>query len=324
MVVPTIPPRGIGPGNRETRLAATTPSGKGQIIHATLDKVNLLLVLVFAVSMAITAYVAHNFLKENARAQVIQQARLMMGAAGGMRTYTSKQVDPLLAADESKSPNFAAQRVPAYSAMEVFSYLRKDYPAYTYKEAALNPTNLRDRAADWEADVIEEFRNHAERKELILQWDTPEGPSLFLARPLTAAPECLRCHSLPAAAPASMTATYGPDHGFGWNAGEVVAAQVVSVPESEAENMADRTFKPLLISLSGVFIFTLALLDLGLIFVVVHPVDRLSRMAEEISHGNLHVPELPAKGSDEIAQLPRSFNRMSQSLTNLTGMPKPE
>ena len=82
--------------------------------------------------------------------------------------------------------------------------------------------------------------------------------------------------------------------------------------------MADRAYKTLLISLCGVFVFTLALLDLGLIIIVVHPVDRLSRMAEEISHGNLNVPDLPDKGWDEIAQLARAFNRLSQSLTMAT------
>jgi len=285
-----------------------------------LIKFNLLLVLVFGVGMAITAYVAHNFLQENARGEVIQQARLMMGAAGGMRTYTSKQVGPLLAAHESSSKTFAAQRVPAYSATEVFNYLRQDYPAYTYKEATLNPTNLRDQAVAWEADIVETFRNNAGRKELIARRDTPEGVSLVLARPLTAAPECLTCHSVPAAAPASMIASYGPDHGFGWKPGEVVAAQIVSVPMSVPVAMADRAFKTLLISLSGAFLFTLALLDLGLIFIVVHPVDRLARMANEISNGNLHVPELPAKGSDEIAYLARAFNRMSASLAKALGM----
>lgn len=279
-----------------------------------LIKFNLLLVFVFATGIAITGYVAHNFLQLNARAEVIQQARLMMGAAGGMRTYTSKQVGPLLAAHESASTEFAPQRVPAYSATEVFNYLRQDYPAYVYKEATLNPTNLRDRALGWEEDVVEAFRNHAARKELIEQRETAEGVSLILARPIIAAPECLSCHSVPAAAPASMLASYGPDHGFGWKAGEVVAAQIVSVPMSVPVGMADRALKTLLISLSGVFVFTLALMDMGLIFIVVHPVDRLSRMADEISKGNLHVPELPEKGSDEIAQLARSFNRMSQNL----------
>ena len=37
--------------------------------------------------------------------------------------------------------------------------------------------------------MIEEFRNHAERKESIGQRETPEGESLFLARPIIAAPD---------------------------------------------------------------------------------------------------------------------------------------
>jgi protein-histidine pros-kinase len=288
-----------------------------------LIKFNLLLLLVFAVSIAITGYVAHNFLQDNAREEVIQQARLMMGAAGGMRSYTSKQVGPLLAEHEHDSRTFPPQRVPAFAATEAFNYLREDYPAYTYKEATLNPTNLRDRAESWEADIIEDFRNHAEKKELIAQRDTPEGVALLLARPIKAAPECLTCHSVPSAAPALMIATYGPDHGFGWKEGEVVAAQIVSVPMSVPVNMADRALKTLLISLSGVFLFTLALLDLGLIFIVVHPVDRLSRMADEISRGNLNIPELPVKGSDEISHLAESFNRMHQSLRKALGMDDP-
>jgi protein-histidine pros-kinase len=314
----------LDPAIFEIRLMASAPSEKRQAPMRLLIKFNLLLIFVFGVGIAITAYVAHNFLQENAREEVVQQARLMMGAAGGMRTYTSKQVGPLLAAHQSDSKDFAPQRVPAYSATEVFNYLRKEYPAYTYKEATLNPTNLRDQALGWEADVVEEFRNHPERKERIGQRDTPEGTTLFLARPMTAAPECLTCHSVPSAAPASMIASYGPDHGFGWKAGEVVAAQIVSVPMSVPVGMADRAFQTLLISLSGVFVFTLALLDLGLIFIVVHPVDQLARLADEISHGNLHVPELPAKGSDEIAQLARSFNRMSQSLTSALRINQPE
>jgi HAMP domain-containing protein len=159
---------------------------------------------------------------------------------------------------------------------------------------------------------------------LISHRDTPEGTSLFLARPITANPECLTCHSIATSAPASMLQTYGPDHGFDWKAGEVVAAQIVSVPMSLPVSMADRALKTLLISLSGVFVFTLALLDLGLIFIVIHPVDRLSRMADEISQGNFHVQQIPDEGSDEIAKLARSFNHMSRSLATALGMSGPE
>jgi hypothetical protein len=57
--------------------------------------------------------------------------------------------------------------------------------AIEYKEAALNPTNPRDRAVDWEADIINTFRNHpGAAKELVGERDTPTGRSLYLARPI--------------------------------------------------------------------------------------------------------------------------------------------
>lgn len=106
-------------------------------------KLNLILILIFGSGVAVAGYLARNFLPQSAREQVLQQARLMMGSAGAMRTYTSKQVGPLLQVHQKQINTFLAQTVPAYAATEVFNYLRADYPDYTYKEATLNPTNLR-------------------------------------------------------------------------------------------------------------------------------------------------------------------------------------
>jgi protein-histidine pros-kinase len=104
----------------------------------------------------------------------------MMGSAGAMRTYTFKQVAPLLQEHQARIDTFLAQTVPAYAATEAFNYLHGDYPDYTYKEATLNATNLRDRAVDWEADVIQVCA-HPEQKELSGERDTPAGRGLFLA-----------------------------------------------------------------------------------------------------------------------------------------------
>jgi len=63
-----------------------------------LFKFNLVLILVFGTGIGVAGYISHNFLEQSAREEVLQQARLMMGAAGGMRTYTSQQLSPLLQA----------------------------------------------------------------------------------------------------------------------------------------------------------------------------------------------------------------------------------
>ena len=72
--------------------------------------------------------------------------------------------------------SFLPQTVPAFAATENFAYLQTSYPDYAYKEAALNPTNLRDRAVDWEADIINTFRNHSGgTAEVVGERDTPTG-----------------------------------------------------------------------------------------------------------------------------------------------------
>jgi len=285
-----------------------------------LIKFNLVLILVFGTGVAIAGYLSHRFLIESARQQVLEQARLMMGAAGGMRTYTSKQVGPLLKAHQVRIDRFLPQTVPAYSATEVFNYLRATYPDYSYKEASLNPTNLRNRAVDWETDVIQIFRNHPDKKEFAGERETPAGRVLFLAKPLMVEMPCMQCHSTPEQAPPAMIKAYGKDHGFDWKVGEPIAAQIISVPMAVPLALADSAFKSLMLSLGGISLATLLMLDLVIVMVVIRPVTRLSKTADEISNGNLNVPEIPVKGSDEISDLARSFNRMYVSLVKAIRM----
>ena len=279
-----------------------------------LAKFNLILGIVLGAGLALAGLVSYRFLREQAREDVLRQARLMMQAMLAGRDYTTRQIKPLLENQQEHQRSFLAQTVPAFAATEDFNYLRTRYADYAYKEAALNPTNPRDRAVDWEADIINSFRNHPGTPELVGERDTPTGRSLFLARALSADATCLQCHSTPRAAPAAMIRHYGPNNGFGWNKGEIIGAQIVSVPMAVPVALAERGFRELVVYLGLVFAASIALLDLLVVFAVVRPLRRLSAMADQISLGKLDVPELPARGRDEIAVLAGSFNRMRRSL----------
>ncbi len=286
-----------------------------------LFKFNLIFLFVFGLGMIPTGWLSYQFLREEARDQVIEQGRLMMQAATSTRQYTQSQIKPLLETRTELWKKFLPQTVPAYSATEVFDNVHKAYPDYSYKEATLNPTNLRDRASDWEADVVNTFRNHPDQQEVIGERSTPVGLSLFFARPIRIKdPACLECHSVPAKAPASMIRQYGPDNGFGWLPNEVVGAQIISVPNSLPAKIADRGAKTLVTTLGCVAVLTLIVLDIVLYYSVLRPVARLSSVADEISKGNFEVQELPVKGKDEIAVLAASFNRMYRSLVRAMEM----
>jgi len=111
-----------------------------------------------------------------------------------------------------------------------------------------------------------------------------------------------------------MIKMYGTANGFGWRPNEIVGAKIVSVPLSLPTAMANRAFHTLVLYLGLVGLGTLIILDLALVSIVIRPVTRLSRMADDISRGDLDIPALPVSGKDEIAVLAGSFNRMYLSL----------
>ncbi len=282
-------------------------------------KFNIVFLAIFAVGLVIAAYVSRELLRENAREEVLQHARIMMESALATRAYTAKQVGPLL--ETQMKYQFLPQSIPAFAVAEQFGELRKKFADYDYKEAALNPTNPRNRATDWETDVVNQFRQTPERTEIVGERDTPSGRTLYMARPFQIKnAACLSCHSTVDAAPKTMIELYGPANGFGWKLNEVIGAQIVSVPMTLPIKRADDTFKVFVISLTGVFAFVFIALNLMLYTIVIRPVTRLSKIADEVSLGDLDAPEFTSKGKDEIAILAGSFNRMRTSLVQAMKM----
>lgn len=280
-----------------------------------LTKFNLILFVVMGVGFAALSTITQTALQDNARRDVLRHAGLMMDSAGAIRSYTVDEIRPLLTLQMKRA--FLPQSVPAYAATEAFLKLQKNNPEYVYKEATLNPTNPRDRAVDWEADVITLFRNQADLTEFTGERDTPNGRSQFLARPIRITnSDCLTCHSVPEAAPETMIAKYGVANGFGWQHNEIVGAQIVSVPLEVAIHQAESTYASFMVTLSGVFSAIVLLLNLFLYFFVLRPVRRMSHTAEAISMGDLSAPEFTERGSDELSALGASFNRMRRSIEN--------
>jgi protein-histidine pros-kinase len=284
-----------------------------------LFKFNVIFLLIFLAGLAASAYVSRNLLLQNAQEEIVQHARLTMEKAIAVRTYTNEQIKPLL--ETQMLYAFLPQSVPAYSATEVLNQLAKAFPDYSYKEATLNPTNPRDRAVDWEADIVGRFRAAADQKELIGERDTPLGRTLYIARPLRITnPACLVCHDTIERAPKTLIDKYGQANGFGWKLNEVVGAQVVSVPMSVPLARAEKTFHVFMVSLVGIFVAIGVVLNLMLWAMVIRPVTKLSKLADRISLGEVGAPEFKAGGRDEIGRLSESITRMRRSLEQAMNM----
>lgn len=281
-------------------------------------KFNLVLSVVFIIGLGLAGLIFYQMLQKNARAEVLNNAGLMLASALAVRDYTITEIRPLLS--DKLDIEFLPQTVPAYGATRNIEKLRAKYPEYSYKEATLNPTNPSNRAADWEADIIRWFKDHPEKKEFIGERQSATGRSLYISRPITIKKEsCLGCHSSANLAPRTLIAKYGNVNGFGWKMNETVGVQIVSVPMDVPLARAREALIAFMASLVGVFSVIGIFLNFLLHSIVIKPVRAMALVANHISMGK-QAPEFNIKGKNEITSLARSFNRMRRSLHNAMKM----
>ena len=286
-------------------------------------KLNLLLGAILIAIILATSLVLSKILESYAEKVVADKALLLIETMNSVRQYTSSQINPELASRLENEELFIPQTVPAYSAREVFENLRdKDrYNQFFYKEATLNPTNLRDKADKFETEIVRSFRQEIEPGSTDMSEvqkygfrTIPGGKLFYIARPIAIKNEsCLRCHSVPANAPASQIKTYGNKGGFGWKMNEIIGAQIVSVPASQVVKEA-KDLRWLVVG--RVFLFLLigiVLLNIFLKFTITNPINKISSLSRNLSTGDFSV-EFEHRSNDEIGILSRSLNRLKVSL----------
>ncbi len=281
-------------------------------------KFNLVMLVAFLVGLALAGGLSYAMVMADARSQVLNEAAVMNGQASAISGYTAREIAPLLAGQFNR--RFLPQSVPAWAAQTNFRSLQQQFPDYSFRAVVLNPTNPADAPSDWQNDIIDTLKRTGQ-KEVITERDTPTGRILSVAQPITITdPACLTCHSTPSAAPPTMIDLYGTDHGFNWKLNDVLGAQIVSVPMRVPFERANQTFVTVIAGLACVFLVMMILLNLLLHTVIIRPVRRIARTANEVSMGNMDAAEVAVRGRDEIASLAESFNRMRRSLANALKM----
>mgnify|MGYP000040040289 CR=1 FL=1 len=284
-------------------------------------KFNVILLLSFVVGYAATSYIAYAMLQKNAKDEVLHHAKVMMASAMAIRAYTIEKIKPLLVRQQMRT--FIKQTVPAYAATWNFHKIKEVFSEYSYKEATLNPTNLKNRATDFEVGIISFFKANPEIKSKTGERVTPDGRSLYLSKPMRVGSEaCLSCHGKPADAPETMKAIYGDKNGFGWKLNEIIGTRIISVPMKVPYQRAYTAFKTFSYSIGAVFLVVLILLNVFLNNIIIVRVKNISAVAHDISLGKKPKKEINTNGHDEISELAKSFNRMRVSLNSAMDMLK--
>lgn len=267
----------------------------------------------FCFGVTVAGYISYRLEIRQAHEDIKQKADLLLETAMALRAFTSEELTPVLRS--LSQTDFHAAQVPSFVAQTTLKRLNARFPEYRYRESALDPTNLNDRASDWEVGLLRQFRADPERQELVGEHGEGEQRRFYVARPIRIKSEaCLQCHSTPAAAPAAMLAKYGSTHGFGWRLGEAVALQLVEVPTGPARQKAWSSVLVTVGSLACVFVLSAAVFLLLLRRHVTHPLEALTRAAHlESLHSESQGGQLPGVGG-QFGELQAAIQRLKLSL----------
>ncbi len=138
----------------------------------------------------------------------------MLDSALAIRAYTANEILPLLQRANSGRIS-AAERAFLCGDPEFPAASRTASRVHLQGGDAQSDESARS-AADWEADIIQRFRNDPNAAEMVGERDTPMGKSLYLARPIRNEPGVRRLPQHPVRGPRTLIARYGSGNGFGW------------------------------------------------------------------------------------------------------------
>ncbi|MBP5972224.1 DUF3365 domain-containing protein [Brasilonema sp. CT11] len=286
-------------------------------------KFTLLLSLVFIGAVLMSSFALSKTLKHRAEDEINYRGQLIVQMINSVRDYTANHITTLVAPNLETKQHFIPESIPSFAVREVFENLRKnkEYKDYFYKDATLNPTNLRDKADEFERQLLENFRNEPELK-ILSGFRNMSGDKLFYsARPLTLKDSsCLRCHGTPETAPKSYVETYGTENGFGWKLNEIIATQVVYFPASEIFDRVSQGFLLFIAIFLGIFTLVIFTFNDLLKRNVLQPIKPMAQLAQKIStdtfvydqNEKVELRSLVAiaKRNDELGQLGQVFLRM--------------
>ena len=293
-------------------------------------KFTLILGFIFIMGTGLSYTVLTHMQELAAQKIVKEQAVLLMDNMSALRDFHSTQVSPLIKPSLENSSEFIPEVIPSYTVRQVFEELRQkeEYVNYLYKDATLNPTNLRDKADGFEAELVENFRQDSELKELYGFRPLEQEKLFYVARPLKIVKaNCLVCHDTPERAPASLIKTYGSENGFGWKLNEIIGAQTIYVPASEIFALARKNGLVAIVTFTVIFTLVLLVINSLLKRTVVEPLKPMASLAQQMvvredsstsekvgDEVDLEKLDKVAKRYDELGQLARIFRQMAYAI----------
>lgn len=178
-------------------------------------------------------YVTHKQSNSEISQLLNTQAKLGVQFDHAIRKYVAEYIRPFAQKHVGKD-NFVPETMStSFVARSVFNEVRKEFPDYIIKFSSDNPRNPLNLAGPEELEIIKIFNDQPGLKEYSTSLDI--GGKYYHAhfRTRRMKESCLQCHGKPEDAPRSLIERYGSTAGFHRPVGEVVALDMVAIPESK-------------------------------------------------------------------------------------------
>lgn len=275
-------------------------------------RIVFMLAIVYVLSLALAIAGGGYFLQRDVVREAQEKTDLFATVMSNSARYLHNVIRPKAEELVNEDAYFPESAVGVLMLTEVARYIQEQYPEYIFRFASPNPLNPDSLSDALEDEVIKAFEEgeYEEWK----GFTTRDGVRFYaVAKPLTAASDCISCHDTPEVAHPSQVEAYGSRSGYGYLEGDVVGARFIYVPIDVIQQEAIRRIAYFSAAFSVFFLLVLFAVDRFIVSSVVRPIEHIVEVAENISRGRLDC-KFEVKTNDEIKLLADAFDRMKVSL----------
>jgi len=162
------------------------------------------------------------------------KSEVILREVEAIRAYVKEELRPKMYELHGKDTLIIEAMSTTYISTSIMDRFAETMPNYVYRRASLNPHNPKNLADPFEEEMFDWFEEDSER----LFWQgivKKNGDSFFVSMvPDYFAPACIRCHGVAEEAPKELTARYGTEGGFRFQAGDLAGINSVAIPVSDS------------------------------------------------------------------------------------------
>ena len=281
----------------------------------------LMTMAIFLITTTVMVFWVNHQMRRQALEEAASKARILLERNLATHTYFTHELKPAVfktvkgvLTKDYFEPAWMSSTYAVRSIDHYFKSLSSE--DYYYKECAVNARDPQNEAEAYEREFIQKINADPELKlQTAIRDIGHQSYYVVLRRGEVMEEACLRCHSVPEAAPQGMIRRYGPDRSFNREFGEVVSAISIRVPLGAAYARArSLTWKLVAGMVAGLFLLVAAIFSSNRILFST-PLNTIREKTALIARHEERLGEqISSSFPGEWSELVRDFNEMSTRL----------